>query len=62
MKTFIILNFIVLHLNLMAQDIQQPICGRIDRLEAFDSRFVSPRNIDIWIPNHYDGIKEFSVL
>ena len=29
--------------------------GRVERLAAFPSRFVSARNIDVWLPPGYDG-------
>ena len=45
-----------------AQDLPQVAEGRIDRISNFASRYVEPRNIDIWLPASYDGKKKFSVL
>lgn len=36
--------------------------GRIERWPDHPSRFVVPRNIDIWLPPGYDGTKRCSVL
>lgn len=36
--------------------------GRIDRYENFASANVQPRNVDVWLPDNYDGKKRFSVL
>lgn len=40
------------------------ITGVINRLVNFKSKFVDPRNIDIWLPPNYDaaGMKKFPVL
>jgi predicted alpha/beta superfamily hydrolase len=32
----------------------QVCCGRIEHLDKFPSRFIQPRNIDIWLPEQYD--------
>jgi enterochelin esterase-like enzyme len=45
-----------------AQNGQKAIAGRIEHIENFPSNFVEPRNIDIWLPENYDGKKKFSVL
>jgi enterochelin esterase-like enzyme len=36
--------------------------GKIERVENFPSRFVTSRNIDIWLPEHYSTDKKYSVL
>ncbi len=36
--------------------------GSIQRIEDFPSQFVSPRNIDIWLPDNYNKNIEYSVL
>lgn len=36
--------------------------GSVQRLERFPSRYVDARNIDIWLPEHYDSTKKYSVL
>ena len=29
--------------------------GSIERIENFNSKFVTPRNIDVWLPKNYKG-------
>lgn len=36
--------------------------GRIEHLSAFPSRFVLPRNVDVWLPPGYDGKLRCPVL
>jgi predicted alpha/beta superfamily hydrolase len=36
--------------------------GRVERIENFNSNYVSPRNVDIWLPEGYSNKKEYSVL
>lgn len=36
--------------------------GKIKRLENFSSRFISPRNIDVWLPDGYTDKKKYAVL
>ncbi len=36
--------------------------GKADRIEQFKSAFVSPRNIDIWLPENYSADKKYAVL
>ena len=38
------------------------VSGKIERLENFQSQFVTARNIDIWLPEGYNGRKKFAVL
>lgn len=36
--------------------------GKLFRVENFNSVFITPRNIDIWLPEEYDSEKKYSVL
>ena len=36
--------------------------GTIQRIENFPSKFVKPRNVDIWLPEHYSADKKYAVL
>ncbi len=36
--------------------------GEIRRFENFNSKFVAPRNVDIWLPPGYDSQKKYAVL
>lgn len=52
------LGISVLH----AQGLQKSITGKIEHIEKFNSKFVEAKNIDIWLPDSYDGKKKFAVL
>lgn len=36
--------------------------GRVERIENFESEFVKPRNVDVWLPNGYSEKKKYSVI
>lgn len=36
--------------------------GKVERIENFPSKFVKPRNIDIWLPQDFDTQKKYAVL
>ena len=36
--------------------------GTIQRISNFPSKFVNPRNIDIWLPDHYNQEKKYAVI
>ena len=38
------------------------ITGRIVRIEDFASKYITPRNIDIWLPQGYSDAEKYSVL
>jgi enterochelin esterase-like enzyme len=40
----------------------EKIKGTILRLDKFPSKFVTPRNVDIWFPKEYDKNKSYGVL
>lgn len=62
MKNTIILLFLLVGSTATAQILQKPVSGKIDHIENFPSKFVAARNIDIWLPENYDGKKKFAVL
>ena len=43
---------------------QMPVVssGRLVRHDSFPSRFVTPRHVDVWLPEGYDGKAAFDVL
>lgn len=58
-----ILGLSVLSFQLRAQDpLPQVVSGRIDRIEHFKSRYVTPRHIDVWLPEGYDSLVGYPVL
>jgi len=36
--------------------------GKLERIENFKSNFVSPRNIDVWLPDNYSANNKYAVL
>lgn len=36
--------------------------GTIKRFESFSSKYVQPRNVDVWLPGDYDSTQRYSVL
>jgi predicted alpha/beta superfamily hydrolase len=62
MKIKISLFLLLASTVLKAQELQKPIFGKIDHIEKFQSKFAEARNIDIWLPENYDGKKKFAVL
>lgn len=45
-----------------AQEIPQVVSGRIERVANFQSKYVTPRNIDIWLPEGYSSTEKYDVL
>lgn len=39
-----------------------PSCGKIIRYENFASKYIDVRNIDVWLPDEYSTLKNYSVL
>jgi len=36
--------------------------GTINRIETFTSKYITPRTVDIWLPENYNSSKKYSVL
>ena len=36
--------------------------GKIYRIEDFSTKYIKPRNVDIWVPTNYSKEKKYSVL
>ncbi len=58
----IIVILSLISISLTAQNIPKVASGSIKRIENFQSKFVTPRNIDIWLPDSYNPKKKYSVL
>jgi predicted alpha/beta superfamily hydrolase len=41
---------------------QKPCCGKIDLFENFPSKYITSRNIEIWLPEGYNPKKKYAVL
>jgi enterochelin esterase-like enzyme len=61
MKLLIIIPLLALSLTGHAQ-LPSVSNGSISRIENFKSKFVKPRNIDVWLPADYDQTKKYAVL
>src|SRR5271165_2111346 len=63
MKTKILTVLLILAGNIaIAQNLPKVASGRIQRLENFPSKLVTPRNVDVWLPEGYDTNKKYSVV
>ncbi len=38
------------------------VSGKIERIEDFQSKHVTARNVDIWLPENYSSAKKYPVL
>lgn len=54
--------FLGLLFNTVMSQLPHVTSGSLKRLENFPSAYVASRNIDIWLPDHYDTAKKYSVL
>lgn len=51
-KYSLAIHFIILFSPAIAQQsFPKVVSGRIERIENFQSKYVTARNIDIWLPN-----------
>lgn len=50
--------------KLVAKDIDSTnlSSGTLKRIDSFPSKFVRPRNVDVWLPSDYDETKKYAVL
>jgi enterochelin esterase-like enzyme len=46
----------------LSAQLPRPSSGRIIRHGNFPSTYISPRNVDVWLPNHYSPDKKYAVL
>lgn len=44
------------------EQVPQVASGRIERLANFPSKFVAPRNVDVWLPPGYEPSRRYGVL
>lgn len=59
------LSFVVILLflsSMLQAQIPQVVAGRIERVENFQSKYVTARNVDIWLPDSYPSGKKYNVL
>lgn len=60
-KLLLFLSLFFLFTKFNAQ-IPKVVSGKIERLPNFKSKYVTPRNIDIWLPEGYSANEKYAVL
>ncbi|UWX60532.1 alpha/beta hydrolase-fold protein [Chryseobacterium oranimense] len=60
-KKILLLMFAFLSILASAQ-LPKVVSGKIERVEDFKSQYISPQNVDIWLPEGYSKDKKYSVL
>lgn len=53
-KLILLLSLHVMFLQVQCQ-IPTVVSGKIERIENFKSKFVTPRNVDVWLPDGYSA-------
>lgn len=48
--------------TMSSQAMQMPSRGTIQRYNNFPSNFIRPRNVEVWLPDHYNKNKKYAVL
>ncbi len=61
-KSFLLFSFALISNLLIAQQMPKVTCGAIERIENFQSKYVIPRNVDVWLPAGYSPRKKYAVL
>jgi enterochelin esterase-like enzyme len=54
--------FLLANYHLCIAQTPQVSSGKVIRIENFNSQFVKPRNVDIWLPEGYQPKKKYAVL
>lgn len=65
MKQFLLAFTIIILLSCSRKTIKklpEVSSGRLVRMENFQSKYVNPRNIDVWLPESYDDSKKYAVI
>ena len=65
MRTFIItLLTIIICISCQQKEVLFPTVskGSIERLENFESKYIQPRHVDVWLPEGYDTTQRYAVL
>ena len=61
MRCFLISLYIILASKAFAQ-VPKVNKGNIHHFEKFDSKYIQPRNIDVWLPEGYSNTKKYAVI
>lgn len=60
-RLFSILPLLLMAGNLSAQ-LPSVVSGRLIRHDSFPSKYITARNVDVWLPEGYDAAKKYAVL
>lgn len=62
MKKALLIGTIMSFTAVTFAQLPQVLSGQLVRHTAFASKYVTARNVDVWLPDSYDGIAPFDVL
>lgn len=49
-------------ISIAQENLPKVVTGKIERIENFNSKYVTARNVDVWLPEGYDVSKKYAVL
>jgi enterochelin esterase-like enzyme len=59
----LIFLYIALQITIVeAQNLPKVSAGSLQRFADFQSKYVAPRNVDVWLPEGYDATQKYAVL
>ncbi len=61
-KCILQFGLLMLFNNIIAQNLPKVAYGKLERMENLKSSYVTARNVDVWLPEHYNENKKYSVL
>lgn len=62
MKHFVLVIFLVVCCLSGFAQLPKVAFGTLQRIDSFQSKYVTPRNIDVWLPDGYSAAKKYAVL
>ena len=62
MKTKLIALVALFSMACFSQNLPRVSSGSIQRIENFQSKFIAPRNVDVWLPDGYNSAKKYNVI
>ena len=60
-KIICLFSTVLITLAAVAQ-LPQTVSGTVYRIDSFPSKFVTARNVDVWLPEGYSAKKSYAVL
>jgi predicted alpha/beta superfamily hydrolase len=61
-KSILKLGFLMISQIVISQNLPKVAFGKLERMESFKSNYITPRNIDVWLPENYSSSKKYCVL